>query len=77
MRLSTTRILAILVKEVAELRRNRMALVPAVLLAVFSVGLPFLIALVIPVVAGEPLASDPEFTRVIKRGGSAGHSESQ
>jgi len=67
--LSTTRIRAVLVKEIAELRRNRMALVPVVLLAVFSVGLPFLIALVIPVVAGEPLASDPEFTRVIKRGG--------
>jgi ABC-2 type transport system permease protein len=64
----TTRITAILVKELAELRRNRMALVPVVLLALLSVGLPFLIALVIPVIAGEPLASDPEFTRVIKSG---------
>jgi len=66
--LSSGRVAAILAKEVAELRRNRIALVPVVLLAVFSVGLPFLIALVIPMIAGEPLASDPEFTRMIKRG---------
>ena len=69
MTVSTSRIGAILVKEVAELRRNRMALVPVVLLGVFSIGLPFLIALVIPIIAGEPLASDPEFARVIQRSG--------
>jgi len=66
---STGRIGAILVKELAELRRNRMALVPVVILGLFSVGLPFLIALVIPVIAGEPLSTDPEFTRVMQRGG--------
>lgn len=69
MTLSTARIGAILVKELAELRRNRMALVPVVILGLFSVGLPFLIALVIPAIAGEPLSTDPEFTRVIQRGG--------
>lgn len=68
MTFSTSRITAILVKEVAELRRNRMALVPVVLLAIFSVALPFLIALVIPIIAGEPLAADPEFTRAVGRG---------
>ena len=67
MTLSTSRIAAILVKEVAELRRNRMALVPVVLLAIFSIALPFLIALVIPIIAGEPLSSDAEFTRAIQR----------
>jgi ABC-2 type transport system permease protein len=66
---SGRRIGAVLVKEVAELRRNRMALVPVILLAVFSIGLPFLIALVIPLIAGEPLAADPEFARIIKQGG--------
>jgi ABC-2 type transport system permease protein len=67
--LSATRIRALLTKEVAELRRNRMALVPVVLLGVFSIGLPFVIAVVIPALAGEPLASDPELVRLIQRGG--------
>lgn len=62
-----TRISAILVKELVELRRNRMALIPVVILGAFSVGLPFLIALVIPIIAGEPLSTDPEFTRMIQR----------
>jgi ABC-2 type transport system permease protein len=68
---SSSRVSAILVKEIAELQRNRSALVPVVLLAVFSVGLPFLVTLGIPLIAGEPLASDPEFTRAIERSGSA------
>lgn len=68
MSFSTARVAAILVKEVAELQRNRSALVPVVLLAIFSIGLPFLIALVIPIIAGEPLAADPEFTRAVQRG---------
>jgi ABC-2 type transport system permease protein len=66
---SATRVGALLVKELAELRRNRMALVPVVLLAVFSVGLPLLISLAVPMVAGEPLAADDEFLRAIRRSG--------
>jgi ABC-2 type transport system permease protein len=68
---SSARMTAILVKEIAELQRNRSALVPVGLLAVFSVGLPFLITLVIPMIAGEPLASDPEFTKAIHRSAAA------
>jgi ABC-2 type transport system permease protein len=68
---SSSRVTAILVKELAELQRNRSALVPVVLLAVFSVGLPFVITLLIPMIAGEPLSSDPEFTRAIQRSPAA------
>jgi ABC-2 type transport system permease protein len=65
---SGRRVRAIVIKELAELRRNRMALVPVVLLACFSIGLPFVIAILVPAVLGEPLASDPEFNRLIRRG---------
>lgn len=64
------RVGALLVKELAELARNRMALLPVLLLAAFSVALPLLISLVIPVIAGEPLASDDEFVRAIRRSGA-------
>jgi len=65
---ATHRVSALLVKEIAELRRNRVALVPVLILAVVTVALPFLIALVIPIIVGEPLSGDPEFARAIKRG---------
>jgi ABC-2 type transport system permease protein len=66
--LSSQRIGAVLVKELAELGRNRMALVPVVLLAIFAVAFPFAIAIVLPLVFGEPLSADPEFTRAVQRG---------
>jgi ABC-2 type transport system permease protein len=61
------RVSALLAKELAELRRNRVALVPVLILAIVTVALPFLIALVIPMIVGEPLAADPEFARAVKR----------
>jgi ABC-2 type transport system permease protein len=68
---ATRRVWALLVKELAELRRNRIALVPVLILAVVTVTLPFLITLVIPMVVGEPLSGDPEFARAVKRGAVA------
>jgi ABC-2 type transport system permease protein len=62
------RVSALLVKELAELRRNRVALVPVLILAVVTIVLPFLIVLVIPAFVGEPLSGDPEFARAVKRG---------
>jgi ABC-2 type transport system permease protein len=70
-RIAAHRVSAVLGKELAELRRNRMALVPVVLLAAFSVALPFIVAVLIPVVVGEPLSSDPEFTRAVTSSGLA------
>jgi ABC-2 type transport system permease protein len=65
---ATYRVTALLAKELAELRRNRVALVPVLILAVVTIVLPFVIALVIPMFVGEPLSSDPEFARAVKRG---------
>jgi ABC-2 type transport system permease protein len=64
---ATHRVSALLLKELAELRRNRIALVPVLILAIVTVTLPFMIALVIPMIAGEPLSADPEFARAVKR----------
>lgn len=69
MTVSGARIRALLMKELAELRHNRMALVPVVVLSVFSVGLPLLIAVAAPALTGSLLSDDPEFLRVVQRGG--------
>jgi len=69
MTLSGVRIRALLLKELAELRRNRVALVPVVILSLFSVGLPLLIAVAVPAFTGSLLSDDPEFLRLVHRGG--------
>jgi ABC-2 type transport system permease protein len=66
---STARVAALLVKELAELRRNRAALVPVLLLAIVTVALPFFITVLVPLAVGEPLAADPEFARAARRAG--------
>ena len=68
MTFSTHRVSALLVKELAELRRNRVALLPVLILAIVTVVLPFMIVLVIPIFVGESLSGDPEFARAVKRG---------
>ena len=69
MTFSTSRVAALLVKELAELLRNRAAIVPVLFLALVTIVLPFLITILVPMVAGEPLASDPEFARAARRVG--------
>lgn len=69
MTFSTSRVAALLVKELAELLRNRAAIVPVLFLALVTVVLPFLITILVPLVAGEPLANDPEFARAARRVG--------
>jgi ABC-2 type transport system permease protein len=59
--LSTTRIVALLVKEWADLRRNRAALLPVVFTALACVTLPFVVTIGIPAMVGEPLSSDDGF----------------
>jgi ABC-2 type transport system permease protein len=56
--MSATRILAIVAKEWADLRRNRAALLPVVATAIACTTLPFLITIGIPALIGEPLSSD-------------------
>ena len=69
MTFSSSRVAALLLKELAELLRNRAAILPVLFLALVTVVLPFLITILVPLVAGEPLASDPEFARAARRVG--------
>ncbi|MGE0593755.1 MAG: ABC transporter permease [Vicinamibacterales bacterium] len=55
------RVMALLQKELIDLSRNPAVFVPAVLTAVVSICLPFLIAVVLPAVTGEPLTGSSDF----------------
>ena len=68
------RIRAILVKELADLRRNRAALLPVVTTAIACLSLPFFVTLAIPAIAGEPLSSDPSFRASLAERGWMGPS---
>ena len=69
MTFSISRMAALLVKELAELRRNRAALLPVLFLAAVTVVLPFMITILVPLAVGEPLASDQEFAHAVRRTG--------
>jgi ABC-2 type transport system permease protein len=60
------RIKALLGKEFAETRRNRAALLPVLLTALVCLIVPFGVALVTPIVAGEPLSSDPSMRDFVR-----------
>jgi ABC-2 type transport system permease protein len=61
-----TRILALLEKELADLRQNPAVFMPAVLTGFFSILLPFIIAIVVPRVAGERLSDSSDFEVAIE-----------
>jgi ABC-2 type transport system permease protein len=56
-----TRMLALLEKELADLRRNPALFMPAVLVGLVSILLPFIVAIVIPAFAGERLSDSSDF----------------
>lgn len=56
-----TRIAALLGKEFTDLRQNPSVFLPAAIAAVFSLLLPFLIAVVIPYMSGEQLSESSDF----------------
>jgi ABC-2 type transport system permease protein len=58
------RIRALLIREFLDLSRNRMALLPVVIVTVLALGLPFFIAIAIPRLTGEPLANDSDLAKV-------------
>jgi ABC-2 type transport system permease protein len=58
------RIHALVIREFLDLSRNRMALMPVVIITVLALGLPFLIAIAIPRMTGQPLANDSDLARV-------------
>ncbi len=56
-----TRLWALLLKEVTDLRANPALFLPAVLTAVVSMSSPFVIALAVPRMSGEPLSASADF----------------
>jgi ABC-2 type transport system permease protein len=61
-----TRILALLSKELLDLRQNRGVFWPALLTGAIALVLPFIIAIVIPALAGERLSSSSDFEVAIE-----------
>lgn len=56
-----TRILAVLGKDLADLRQNPSVFVPAILTGFFSILLPFFVAIIVPYVSGERLSDSGDF----------------
>lgn len=54
------RIMALLRKEIAELARNRAALLPVAVVGLVSTALPFFVAIMAPALSGHPLTGDTE-----------------
>jgi len=61
-----TRILALLDKDLADLRQNPSLFVPAALTGFFSILLPFIVAIVVPLFAGERLSDSSDFEIVVE-----------
>lgn len=56
-----SRILALLGKELADLRQNPALFLPAALTGFVSLLLPFFVAIIVPHIAGEPLSDSSDF----------------
>jgi ABC-2 type transport system permease protein len=63
--MSVRRIAALVAKELAELSRNRSALLPVGAVAVTSMALPFFIGLAVPRLTGEELSSDSDMVQAL------------
>ena len=61
-----TRVLALLEKELADLRQNPALFMPAALTGFFSILLPFIVAIIVPQVAGERLSDSSDFQIAIE-----------
>jgi ABC-2 type transport system permease protein len=61
------RILALLRKEMAELSRNRSALLPVAFVALITTALPFFIAIATPKISGHPLSTDADLVRSLMK----------
>jgi len=63
--IAPARVFALLRKEVAELSRNRAALLPVVVVGLITTALPFLVAIVGPQMTGHPLSGDRELLETL------------
>ena len=55
---------ALVRKELLDLSRNRAALVPVAIVTLVALVLPFVIAMAIPAITGQPLSGDSDLVRV-------------
>jgi ABC-2 type transport system permease protein len=62
--MTTGRIRTLLTKELLDLARNRMALMPVVLIAVLTLAMAFGIAIAIPAVTGDALGNDDDLVKL-------------
>jgi ABC-2 type transport system permease protein len=62
-----TRVRALLRKELADVARNRAALAPVAIVAAISLLIPFVIAVGIPALTGEPLSRDADMAKLAGR----------
>jgi ABC-2 type transport system permease protein len=56
-----TRVVALLEKELIDLRQNAAVFVPALMTGFFAVLLPFFVAIIVPYVSGERLSDSSDF----------------
>src|SRR5687768_8730886 len=65
-----TRIMALLSKEIADLRRNPSVFYPAVLTGVVAMVIPFFVAIIVPYFAGEQLSDSSDFEIAVQMYGA-------
>ena len=61
-----TRVIALVGKELADLRQNPAVFVPAILTGLFAVVLPFFVAVLVPYLSGERLSDSSDFQIAIE-----------
>lgn len=64
----TKRVVTLLRKELLDVVRNRMALVPVALVSAISLALPFAVAIGVPALTGHRLGEDPDLVRISQSG---------
>jgi ABC-2 type transport system permease protein len=67
--IETRRVSALVGKELAELSRNRTALLPVLAVALVSMVLPFFVGLAVPHITGDQLSSDSDLVQALAKAG--------
>jgi ABC-2 type transport system permease protein len=65
-----TRVLALLGKEIADLRRNPAVFYPAVMTGIVAMVIPFFVAIIVPYFSGERLSDSSDFQIAIEMYGA-------
>ena len=67
-----TRLRALVAKELLDLRRNRVALLPVAIVTLVSLALPLTIVILVPMATHQPLADDSDLVRLSVAVGARG-----